>query len=68
MGRVDQVLDQVGDPVDAALADALARASASGQWGVVETLARELGARRAARAGSEMGDVVVLNERRRGVR
>jgi hypothetical protein len=43
----------VGDPVDpveAALADALTRAAQAGEWGVVETLSRELTARREARA------------------
>ena len=38
------------DPVEAALADALTRASAAGQWDVVTTIARELQARREARA------------------
>jgi hypothetical protein len=43
----------VGDPVapvEAALADALTRAAQAEQWGTVETLARELTARRKARA------------------
>jgi hypothetical protein len=39
-----------GDPVEAALAGALTRAAQAGEWGVVETLSRELTARRAARA------------------
>jgi hypothetical protein len=39
-----------GDVVEEALAGALARASAAGKWGIVETLARELEARRVARA------------------
>jgi len=39
------------DVVEAALADALTKASAAGEWTVVATLARELEARRAARAG-----------------
>lgn len=38
------------DPVERALADALTRASAAGEWSVVGQLARELEARRAARA------------------
>ena len=39
------------DAVEAALAEALRRASEAGQWDVVATLARELQARREARAG-----------------
>jgi ribulose 1,5-bisphosphate carboxylase large subunit-like protein len=39
------------DPVEAALAVALERASLVGQWTVVEVLARELEARRKARSG-----------------
>lgn len=38
------------DPVEAALADALTRAAQAGQWATVETLSRELQARREARA------------------
>jgi hypothetical protein len=38
------------DPVEAALSDALTKASAAGQWTVVATLAAELEARRKARA------------------
>jgi hypothetical protein len=52
------------DPVEAALADALTKASAAGRFDVVAQLARELEARRTARAG-----VVVLaeaRERRKG--
>jgi hypothetical protein len=37
------------NPVEAALAEALTRASAAGQWTTVELLARELEARRKAR-------------------
>jgi hypothetical protein len=48
------------DPVELALATALDRASAAGQWTVAEVLARELEARRKARAG-----VVELNAERR---
>jgi hypothetical protein len=43
-----------GAPVDAvehALAEALQRASAAGEWGAVASLAAELAARRKARAG-----------------
>ena len=39
------------DPVELALAVALERASLAGQWSAVEVLARELEARRKARAG-----------------
>jgi hypothetical protein len=48
------------DPVELALATALDRASAAGQWTVAEVLARELEARRKARAG-----VVQLDAERR---
>jgi hypothetical protein len=48
------------DPVELALANALERASAAGQWPSVEVLARELEARRKARAG-----VVQLDTTRR---
>jgi hypothetical protein len=40
-----------GDVVEAALAEALRGATAAGQWTVVAQLARELEARREARAG-----------------
>jgi hypothetical protein len=39
------------DAAEAAIAEALTRASEAGQWEVVATLARELQARREARAG-----------------
>lgn len=39
---------KVVDPVEVALAEALARASAAGEWSVVSQLARELEARRKA--------------------
>jgi hypothetical protein len=39
------------DPVETAIAAALERASTAEQWGAVEVLARELEARRKARAG-----------------
>jgi hypothetical protein len=48
------------DPVEAALAEALTRAAAAGQWGTVETLSRELQARRESRA-----NVVQLDAARR---
>jgi integrase len=52
------------DPVEQALADAIGKAAAAGQWSAVETLSRELTARREARA-----NVVVLDAaRRRGGR
>ena len=55
-----------GDVVENALAAALAQASAAGEWGVVAQLARELEARRMARAGAKPADVINLDERRRG--
>jgi hypothetical protein len=42
---------QFADPVEVALADALSRASAAGEWSTVAQLARELEARREASAG-----------------
>jgi len=48
------------DPVELAIASALERASAAGQWTAVEVLARELEARRKARSG-----VVQLDAERR---
>jgi len=51
------------DPVEEALAEALRKASEGGQWDVVATLARELQARREARAG-----VVDLENARKGRR
>ena len=49
------------DAVETALADALTKATAAGEWTLVGQLARELGARREART---VGNVVAL--RRRG--
>ena len=49
------------DPVEFALATALERASAAGQWTAVEILAREIEARRKARTGVVQFDT----ERRR---
>ena len=53
----------VADPVEAALADALQRASAAGAWSTVETLARELTARREAHA-ADVVDIGVARKRR----
>jgi len=63
-----QRLDQPGDVVETALATTLATAASAGQWGVVETLARELEARRVARAGAQRAGVIDLGDekRRRG--
>jgi hypothetical protein len=60
--RPPDVADPVSesDPVELALATALERASAAGQWTTVEVLAREIEARRKARTG-----VVVLDTERR---
>ena len=40
------------DPIEVALAEALARASSAGEWAVVSLLAGELAARRATRQGA----------------
>jgi hypothetical protein len=56
-GGNETASSEVADPVEAALADALTKASAAGQWTVVETLSRELTARREARAGVVTLDV-----------
>jgi integrase len=63
--HMDQLVQSV-DVVETALATALGQASAAGQWGVVETLARELEARRVVRAKVGVGEVIDLGERRRG--
>jgi hypothetical protein len=52
------------EPVEAALGEALARASAAGEWSVVTTLARELEARRMARSGAAAAGVVDLDAER----
>lgn len=54
------------DPVEQALAEALARASAAGEWSTVATLARELEARRRARESQETAGVIDLAARRGG--
>jgi hypothetical protein len=57
-----------GDPVDvveSALATALERAAAAGQWGTVEVLARELAARRASREARAPGRVIPIDRHRR---
>ena len=53
------------DIVESALATALERAAAAGQWTVVETLARELAARRVARGAAKPAGVIELDEERR---
>jgi hypothetical protein len=53
------------DLVEGALAGALAQAAAAGRWEVVETLARELGARRAAREARAPGAKVIAIDRHR---
>jgi len=45
--------------VETALAEALARASAAGEWGVVATLAAELEARRKTVEARDQGATVV---------
>ena len=52
-----------GDPVEEALAKALADASRAGRWDVVAMLAKELESRRTARAGNV---VRLATARRRG--
>src|SRR5690606_2540598 len=59
--RVD-VSKEPADPVEAALAEAIALAAKSQQWGTVETLSRELSARRLARTSP---DVATLEGRRK---
>ncbi len=49
---MDRSLDRAPDEVEAALARALDRASEAGRFDVVAQLARELEARRLARAGN----------------
>jgi hypothetical protein len=58
------------DVVDAALAAALERAAAAGEWSTAATLAGELAARRAAREANPNGAVVDLaaEQRKRGGR
>jgi hypothetical protein len=46
-----------GDPIERALADAIVKASAAGQWTTVEVLSKELTMRREARAGVVKLDV-----------
>ena len=53
------------DPVEGALSTALAAAASAGQWTVVETLARELEARRTARAAVQRADVIDLIDAKR---
>lgn len=52
------------DPVEAALGDALTKASAAGAWEVVGQLARELEARRKARQAPEVVDLDAARRRR----
>ena len=54
-----------GDVVEAALAGALERASAAGEWAAVATLARELEARRMARDGAPANVIALDDEKRR---
>lgn len=51
MGEPQPVSAARIDPLEDALADALSRAAAAGEWTVVAALARELEARRAAPSG-----------------
>jgi hypothetical protein len=62
----DEAVEEMptADVVEAALADALTKASAAAQWDVVARLAGELEARRKARAG--VVDLVAARAKRRG--
>jgi hypothetical protein len=53
------------DPVEVALAEAIAKAAAAGQWAVVSQLATELSARRTTPAAPKAALVVLEAERRR---
>ena len=53
-GRSGETSGETIDVVEAALADALTKASAAGRWATVEVLARELAARREARGASNV--------------
>lgn len=60
-----QTKDERVDALEAALADAITKATAAGEWATVAQLAGELEARRTARAG---GNVVLFPRRRAGGR
>ncbi len=62
---VGQTLEWV-DPIEAALAEALTLAAKAGRFDTVETLSRELGARRLARNAPEMTTLEAERARRRG--
>jgi hypothetical protein len=53
------------DPVEGALAEALAKAAAAGEWAVVTSLSRELEARRSGRMGSNVIDLGAKRRERR---
>jgi hypothetical protein len=65
LDQIEPAPREPGDVVAEALATALARASAAGEWSVVETLARELTARRMARATVQRADVIDLSDEKR---
>lgn len=56
------------DPVEVALADALARAADAGQWEIVGQLARELETRRKARQAPDVVDLEAERAKREGKR
>ena len=62
VGATYDVQTTVVDQVEGALADAITKAAAAGEWGTVEALTRELRARREARASV----VELAAERKRG--
>lgn len=55
--RSNRVIQTERDPVEVALAAALERASAAGEWAAVEALARELAARRLAHAAPNVSNI-----------
>lgn len=61
-------LDAAGEPdaIERALADALTRASAAGEWSTVAQLARELEARRVARSAPEVVSIAAARAKRGG--
>lgn len=54
------------DPVEAALAAALERASVVGEWAVVAELARQLEARRRERVAPDVAELDVARDRKAG--
>jgi hypothetical protein len=59
-------LGEPADAVEVALSNALALAADAGQWATVETLSRELGARRLARSAPTVPTLEVERAKRHG--